>query len=99
MNSEESLPAPSIADIAILGKLFEEHQPRLLAMLERRLDPKLAPRVSAEDILNNAFLEARRKWNGFKSQSVLTPYAWLYRIALDCLIEVCRREYRALRSP
>ena len=49
----------SIADLALLGKLFEEHRPRLLAMVQRRMDPALAARVGAEDLLNEAFLLAR----------------------------------------
>jgi RNA polymerase sigma-70 factor (ECF subfamily) len=29
----------------------------------------------------------------------MTPYAWLYRIVMDCLIEAWRRETRARRDP
>ena len=52
----------SIADLALLGRLFEEHRPRLLAMVQRRIDPALAARVDAEGILTDAFLLARRRW-------------------------------------
>jgi RNA polymerase sigma-70 factor (ECF subfamily) len=88
----------SIADLALLGRLFEEQRPRLLTMLQRRMDPALAARVGAEDILTEAFLQARRRWGRFREQSDLTAYAWLYRIALDCLIEAWRRETRAGRD-
>jgi RNA polymerase sigma-70 factor (ECF subfamily) len=99
MSCEESAPPSSVADMALLGKLFEEHRPRLLAMVQRRLDPALAARVSAEDVLSDAFLEARRRWTAFKAQSALTPHAWLYGIARDRLIEAWRRENRACRDP
>jgi RNA polymerase sigma-70 factor, ECF subfamily len=99
MNQADSSIPSSVVDMALLGKLFEEHQAKLLAMVQRRLDPALAARVSAEDILSDAFLEARRKWPAFKAQSVMTPYAWLYRIVRDCLIEAWRRENRACRDP
>lgn len=89
----------SVGDLAVLGKLLEEHRPQLLAMLQRRLDPALSARISAEDILSEAFLQARRKWTAFKSQATLSPYAWLYRIALDCLIEAWRHETRDRRDP
>ena len=40
----------SIADLALLGRLFEEHRPRLLAMVQRRMGFALAGRIGAEDI-------------------------------------------------
>src|SRR5438552_17586548 len=97
MRDESSLPS-TIADMAALGQLFEEHRPKLLAMVQKRLDPALSARIDAEDILSEAFLEARRKWKTFKKQSAMTPYAWLYRIVLDRYIEVWRRENRGRRD-
>jgi RNA polymerase sigma-70 factor (ECF subfamily) len=99
MSRQDSSRHSSVVDMALLGKLFEEHQPKLLAMVQRRLDPSLTARISPEDILSDAFLEARRKWPGFKAQSTLTPYAWLYGIVRDCLIQAWRRENRACRNP
>jgi RNA polymerase sigma-70 factor, ECF subfamily len=88
----------SVADLATLGKLFEEQRPRLLAMLQRRIDPALAVRLDAEDILGEAFLEARRKWVRFQEQTTLSPSAWLYGIARDCLIEAWRKSARDCRD-
>jgi len=85
--------------MATLGKLLEEHRPKLLAMVQRRIDPSLAARIDPEDVLSEAFLEARRKWNRFKGQSAMTPYVWLYRIVLDSLVAAWRRETRATRDP
>jgi len=31
----------SVADMAALGQLLEEHRPKLLAVVQRRLDPAL----------------------------------------------------------
>jgi RNA polymerase sigma-70 factor (ECF subfamily) len=89
----------SISEMAALGKLLQEHGPRLLNMIRRRIDPALSTRLDPEDILNQAFLDARRKWGAFKKQSALTPHAWLYRIVLDRLIEVWRHQTRARRDP
>jgi RNA polymerase sigma-70 factor (ECF subfamily) len=68
-------------------------------MLRRRIDPALASRIDAEDILNMAYIQARRRWEGFKAAPDFQPYPWLYRIALDCLIETWRRETRECRDP
>lgn len=90
--------AQTVAEMATLGKMLHEHRSALLAMLERRIDPKLATRMNAEDLLSEAFLEARRKWDRFKDQSELSPYVWLYRICLDTIIAAWRRESRQLRD-
>ena len=55
-------------------------------------------RLDAQEVLSEAFLLAGRKWADFKTQSQLSPYAWLYRLALDCLFEAWRREARACRD-
>jgi RNA polymerase sigma-70 factor (ECF subfamily) len=99
MPHDDSLLPESVSEMAQLGQLLEEHRPRLLAMVQRRIDPALAARIDAEDVLAEAFFQARRRWRAFVSQSQMRPYPWLYRIVLDCLIEVWRRETRELRDP
>lgn len=98
MNHDNSSLLSSLADMAELGRLLEEHRPKLLAMVQRRLDPALAARVDPEGVLAEAFLLARRKWAAFKERPAASPYAWLYRIVLDCLIEAWRREARDCRD-
>jgi hypothetical protein len=51
MNPDESEPA-CLVDMAVLGNLFQEYRPRLMAMVQRRQDPALAARVDAEEIVN-----------------------------------------------
>lgn len=97
MPRDNSMPS-TLADMAALGKLWEEHLPKLLAMVRRRIDPSLAVRIDPEAILNDAFLDACRRWARFKEQRRMTPYAWLYRIVLDRLIETWRQETRGPRD-
>ncbi len=98
MARDNPLSADSVNDLAALATLLEEHRPKLRAMIQRRIDPSLAARIDADDILAEGFLQAQRKWDRFQ-QSGMTAYAWLYRIALDCLIEAWRRETRDRRNP
>ncbi|MBI3407609.1 MAG: sigma-70 family RNA polymerase sigma factor [Planctomycetes bacterium] len=98
MNDPDPTTGASLADFAQLGQLLEEHRPKLLAMLERRIDPGLAVRLDPEEILSDAYVLARRKWAKFRDQERMTPYAWLYRIARDCLIEAWRKQTRAGRD-
>jgi RNA polymerase sigma-70 factor (ECF subfamily) len=94
---DESHPS-TVADLAELGRHFDECRPRLLAMLRRRIDLSLAVRIVAEDVLNDVFLEACRKWGRFQGQSDLSPYVWLYGIVRDRLIDAYRRETRGRRD-
>lgn len=96
--SDPSSIFSSVADLAMLGKLFEEHRPRLLAMIERRLDPTLAPRIDAEDILSQVFLDAQRKWPAFRERSEISPYAWLYGVARDRICDAWEFETRDKRN-
>jgi RNA polymerase sigma-70 factor (ECF subfamily) len=97
MSRHAEKPPASLSEIAGLAKAFEEYRPRLLAMLRRRIDPALAPRVSAEDIVGEAFLRARARWSSHDPASAST-FTWLYGIARDCLIEAWRSANAAGRS-
>jgi RNA polymerase sigma-70 factor (ECF subfamily) len=93
--------------MSTLSALLESYKPRLLAMLRRRLDPALSAQIDPEEILQEAFLTAWRKWDASPEladqspyeKAGMTAYAWLYRICRDCLIEAWRRETRACRDP
>lgn len=88
----------SLTDLAELGKLFADHQDRLLAMLRQRIDPALTPRIDPEDLLTETFLRARDRWPGYKLHPTASAYVWLYGLARDCLIEAWRRENRGRRD-
>jgi RNA polymerase sigma factor (sigma-70 family) len=63
-------------------------------MLERRIDPGLRQRVDAEEVLQHTFLDAAREWAAYQRGSPMKPYPWLYRLALDRLLEEHRRHVR-----
>ena len=98
MGHEEGEEPLSVADVAALTKMFEEHRSKLLVMLQSRIDPTMGARLSAEDVLSETFFLARRRWRRFAS-SGMTPYSWLYRLAMDSLIEVWRRQNCDGRDP
>jgi RNA polymerase sigma-70 factor (ECF subfamily) len=93
---EGKLPS-SVSEVVRLAQVFEQYRPRLLAMVRRRLDPALAARVDPEDIVGEAFLRAQARWSTHDVAGLPT-YAWLYRNALDCLIEAWRSANAAGRS-
>lgn len=96
--STDSPVTDSVAQMAQLGQVLQQHRPRLLAMLRRRIDPVLAKRIDAEDVLSKVYVLAGRRWTAFAAQPDPQAYPWLYRLALDCLIEAWRRETRDCRD-
>lgn len=98
MPASRETPASAVGDLAALGQLWEAHRARLLAMLDRRIDPGLRRRVGAEAVLQSTFLDAARKWDAYRRSSPMQPYAWLYRLALDRLIEEYRTHARGNRD-
>jgi RNA polymerase sigma-70 factor, ECF subfamily len=98
MKAGEPHPPSTVVDLAMLGRLFEEHRAKLLGMLRRRIDPALAARIDPDEIVQEAFLLAREKWSTFEVRSAASTYAWLYRLVLDCLIAAWRRQTRGIRD-
>lgn len=91
-------PTVDLADLAQLAQTFEEHRPRLRAMVAWRSNPALAGRRDPDDILHQAYLKAQQRWDDFKA-SGLTAYAWLYRLVLDELHDDYDYQTRRRRSP
>jgi RNA polymerase sigma-70 factor, ECF subfamily len=92
-----------VAELAALGKLFEQHRPQLLLMVRQRLDPALASRLDAEGILAQAYLRAQKRWEAYKASGI-PAYPWLYRQVLDCLCDeydhhTCQRRNLRLEVP
>src|SRR5262249_52020356 len=89
----------SLGEVLELARLFEEHRPRLLAMLRARIDPALEGRLGAEAILQETFLAARRRWAGRPAPEQMSPYAWLLWLARQCLVDAWRREHPGREMP
>jgi RNA polymerase sigma factor (sigma-70 family) len=69
-----------------IASLLERHRERLLVCVGRRLAPGLRARCSAEDIVQEAWCEARR--DHARTGQLPEPgaeFVWIYRKALDCL--------------
>lgn len=75
---------------ASLSSAFERLRPRLLAMIHRRIDPKLAARVDPEGVVQDAYLRARARWQALSPKPANLD-VWIYGQVHDRLIEVVRR--------
>jgi RNA polymerase sigma-70 factor (ECF subfamily) len=78
----------TLAHEAELTLAFETYRPKLMSLIQRRIDRRLTGRIDPEGVLQEAFLRARRKWPNFDRRNDI--YCWLYGIVRDRLIEMIR---------
>ncbi len=80
-----------------LARAFEEHRERLLRLAERNLNPVLRRRVSAEDVVQEAAVDACR-WGGeFLENDNLPVYFRLRAVLLQTITHLERRHLRSAK--
>src|SRR6266436_7858002 len=84
-------------DAAAVERLLTAHREPLRRMIGLRLDPALAARVDASDIVQDVLLEAHRRLSDYLRNPVMPFHLWLRHIARDHLIDAHRRHRQAQR--
>lgn len=79
-----------------VNELMERHRETLRRMVAARMDRRMAQRVDASDIVQEALIEAHRRLAAYLQDPALPFHAWLRQIARDRLIDAHRR-HRAQR--
>ena len=74
---EELLDAARNGDEDALALLFERHRDRLDRMVRLRLDRRLQGRVDPADVVQDAYLAARRKFPHYSADARLPFFVWL----------------------
>lgn len=82
-------------DQQALAELFSLNRDRLWRIINFRLDSRLLGRVDADDILQEAYLDAAQRINHYLDDSTHTFFIWLRLIANQTLIDVHRRHLGA----
>lgn len=91
---EQLLARLGAGDRTVFGPLFEHHRPRLLRMVEFRIDPRLVGRIDAEDVVQEAFLDAEKRLQSWLDDQ--RPFhIWLRLVTGQTLIDVHRRHLGA----
>jgi RNA polymerase sigma-70 factor (ECF subfamily) len=85
-------------DQAALRSLLERHRERLRRMVALRLDSRVAVRVDASDVVQEALIDAARKLADFERDRPLPFYPWLHRLAAERLEAVHRKHGCGARS-
>jgi RNA polymerase sigma factor (sigma-70 family) len=99
MPSTRDSDSSSIADLAALGRAWDEHSPKLIAMIRRRVHFPLRSGEEAEDLLQKVFQTAHRRWIGYQKDPPASPYVWLYGLTRDQIGEEFRRGARRREEP
>jgi RNA polymerase sigma-70 factor, ECF subfamily len=82
-------------DDEALAALFAQHRARLLRMVEFRLHARLRGRVEAEDILQEAYLDAAQRLHHFAADASRSFFIWLRMVVTQTLIDVHRQHLGA----
>jgi RNA polymerase sigma-70 factor, ECF subfamily len=78
-----------------LADALAEHAPRLRQIVELRVDPRLSGRLDAADVLQEAFLVARKRLPRYLDDAPVPVFVWLRGVVLDTLIDFHRRHLGA----
>lgn len=84
-----------LGDQQALASLFTRHRERLANIVAFRMDPRLAGRVDAEDILQEAYLDAADRISHFVNEHSGSLFVWLRLIVAQTLTNVHRRHLGA----
>src|SRR5438046_5571931 len=75
-------------DQAALAELFDCHREKLRRMVELRLDHRLAGRVSASDVLQEAYIDALKRVEHYFTKPDQPFFGWLRLVVGQRLADV-----------
>lgn len=79
-------------DEEALELVFAEHRARLLRIARLRMPPKLTRRVDPEDVLQESFLNARKRADQIPDE--LSIFLWLRTVVLQTVVDVYRHHFQ-----
>ncbi len=95
--TEQLLEQARQGDAGAVERLLTAHREPLRRMIGLRLDPALAARVDASDIVQDVLLEAHRRLQDYLRKPTMPFHLWLRHIARDHIIDAHRHERLAQR--
>src|SRR5688572_8931625 len=83
---------------AALELMLRTHRPALVSMLDRRIPARLRGIVGADDLAQEAALEAIRSLDAFRPGGEDSLHHWVWQIARHRLCDFVRSHRRAKRG-
>jgi RNA polymerase sigma-70 factor (ECF subfamily) len=94
---QELLDQVRQGDAAAVERLLSAYREPLRRLIGLRLDPALAARLDASDVVQDVLLEAHRRLSEYLRDPKLPFHLWLRHIAKDHVIDAYRRHRQAQR--
>jgi RNA polymerase sigma-70 factor (ECF subfamily) len=95
--TEDLLQRIRAGDRQAFEQLFSQHHTYLCRLVELRLGHGLGARVGAEDIVQEAYLEALHRLNAYLERPALPFRLWLRQIACDRILKARRHHLGTAR--
>jgi RNA polymerase sigma-70 factor (ECF subfamily) len=95
--TQELLEQARQGDAAAVERLLAQYRESLRRQISLRLDPALAARLDASDVVQDVLLEAWRRLNTYLQNPTLPFHAWLRHLCRDHVIDAWRRHRQAQR--
>ena len=95
--TKDMLSAAKAGDAGAIDRLLAEFRDPLRRVIDLRLDPVLARRVDASDIVQDVLLEANRRLTEYLRSPAMPFHLWLRQLAQDRIIDAHRRHRQAQR--
>ncbi|MEZ6063752.1 MAG: sigma-70 family RNA polymerase sigma factor [Planctomycetaceae bacterium] len=73
-----------------LGVLFAEHRDRLRRMVQLRMDRRLQGRVDPSDVIQDAYMDATRRFDEYRSRPDVSAFVWLRFLTTQRLAQLHR---------
>jgi RNA polymerase sigma-70 factor, ECF subfamily len=96
-NTDELLEEARRGQAEAVERLLTAHREPLRRMIGLRLDPALAARLDASDIVQDVLIEAHRRLQDYLKNPAMPFHLWLRHIAKDHIIDAHRRHRQAQR--
>lgn len=80
-----------------LAETIEVERPRLERIIALRMDPKVSGRLDPADVIQETFLEARKRLGRYLESPKVPVFVWLRGLTLETLIQGHRRHLTAQR--
>src|SRR6478672_10802124 len=85
-------------DQTALAELFDKHRDKLRRMVQLRLDHRLAGRVSASDVLQEAYIDALKRVEHYFDKPDQSFFGWLRLVVGQRLADVHREHLAQKRD-
>jgi RNA polymerase sigma-70 factor (ECF subfamily) len=95
--TQDLLEKARTGDHAAADRLLAQHREPVRRMIDLRLDPAIAARIDASDVVQEVLLEASRRLDTYLRAPAMPFHLWLRHIAKDHIIDAHRRHRQAQR--